>query len=147
MLILSIWPVFKYEYVISIVTKSIYTSSFISDLKKIVKKYSNNFAAVSVDANDICFLTVIFVWKKPSNTLVFLLARKIKKIKNGKALELLNRMKVCVNLRYLGVWLFNNEIDFLNCWYSLEKRPNNKSTRVKHRAFERFIRGRVTRIT
>lgn len=59
----------------------LYTSSFISDLKKIVKKYSNNFAAVSVDANDIlvCFLTVIFVWKKPSNTLVFLLARKIKK--------------------------------------------------------------------
>lgn len=35
----------------------LYTSSFISDLKKIVKKYSNNFAAVSVDANDICFLT------------------------------------------------------------------------------------------
>lgn len=29
-----------------------------------------------MDANDICFLTVIFVWKKPSNTLVFLLARK-----------------------------------------------------------------------
>lgn len=28
----------------------LYTSSFISDLKKIVKKYSNNFAAVSVDA-------------------------------------------------------------------------------------------------
>lgn len=124
----------------------LYIFLFIFDLKKIVKKYLNNFVVVLVDVNDICFLIVIFVWKKLLNILVFFLVRKIKKIKNVKVLEFLNRMKVCVNLWYFGVWLFNNEIDFLNCWYSFEKRFNNKFIWVKYWVFERFIWGRVIRI-
>lgn len=34
----------------------LYIFLFIFDLKKIVKKYLNNFVVVLVDVNDICFL-------------------------------------------------------------------------------------------
>lgn len=125
----------------------LYTFSFISVLKKVVKYMQIILLRCQCMQTIYAFNYDFLSKKKPSNIVGFFLAENFLKIKDTKALELLNGIKVCVNLRYLGVWLFNNEIDFLNCWYSLEKRPNNKLSRVKHRTFERFIRGRVTRIT
>lgn len=125
----------------------LYSFSFISVLKKVVKYIQIILLRCQCMQTVYAFNYDFYSKETIKYSGVFFLAENFLKIKDTKALELLNGIEVCVNLRYLGVWLFNNEIDFLNCWYSLEKRPNNKFSRVKHRTFERFIRGRVTRIT